>query len=251
MTVPSTRSSVRKGASRGLVSTNCGMISRRFSPVEGFISLESGGFGRDRLFEPGADLVDVVSKQAGKPDESEGVEEVRLLRRQRSPSAHRRHTVAGAADIMLGTSTAQRVSTATAEVWEHQGQSRGAGGGLMSFSIDIEPTNRCNAKCHFCPRDQTPHQGLMSPEVFAQSLRRAAEYRDLALEKLGEDVGISLCGLGEPLLNRHTPEFVRQARDAGFEVAMSSNGALLNEDRGRGAARGRAPADPDQRRGRG
>ena len=78
----------------------------------------------------------------------------------------------------------------------------------MSFSIDIEPTNRCNAKCHFCPRDQTPHQGLMSPEVFSQSLLRAAEYRDLALEKLGEDVDISLCGLGEPLLNRHTPEFV-------------------------------------------
>jgi MoaA/NifB/PqqE/SkfB family radical SAM enzyme len=101
------------------------------------------------------------------------------------------------------------------------------------FTIDIEPTNRCNAKCHFCPRDQTPHQGLMSPEVYTQSLRRATEYRDLALEKLGEDVGLSLCGLGEPLLNRHTPEFVRQARDAGFEVVMSSNGALLNEDRGR------------------
>jgi len=34
-------------------------------------------------------------------------------------------------------------------------------------------------------------------------------------------------------LNRHTPAFVRQARDAGFEVAMSSNAALLNEQRGR------------------
>jgi|SRR5262245_4156911 len=103
----------------------------------------------------------------------------------------------------------------------------------MSFSIDIEPTNRCNAKCHFCPRDQTPHQGLMSPEVFTQSLGRAAEYRELALDKLGEDVELSLCGLGEPLLNRHTPEFVSQARRAGFEVAMSSNGALLNEERGK------------------
>jgi MoaA/NifB/PqqE/SkfB family radical SAM enzyme len=103
----------------------------------------------------------------------------------------------------------------------------------MSGSIDIEPTNRCNAKCHFCPRDQTPHQGLMSPEVFTQSLRRAVEYRDLALELLDEDSEISLCGLGEPLLNRHTPKFVRQAREAGFEVAMSSNAALLNEERGR------------------
>jgi MoaA/NifB/PqqE/SkfB family radical SAM enzyme len=108
-----------------------------------------------------------------------------------------------------------------------------ARGRIMSFSIDIEPTNRCNAKCHFCPRDQTPHQGLMSPEVFSQSLRRAVEYRDLALEKMGHDANVNLCGLGEPLLNRHTPDFVRQARDVGFEVAMSSNAALLNEQRGR------------------
>ena len=40
----------------------------------------------------------------------------------------------------------------------------------MELSVDIELTNRCNAKCHFCPRDQTPHEGLMSPEVFDQSL---------------------------------------------------------------------------------
>ena len=43
--------------------------------------------------------------------------------------------------------------------------------------IDIEVTNRCNAKCHFCPRDETPHEGLMTPEVFDQALRRAEEYR--------------------------------------------------------------------------
>ena len=32
----------------------------------------------------------------------------------------------------------------------------------MAISIDFEVTNRCNASCHFCPRDRTPHQGLMS-----------------------------------------------------------------------------------------
>jgi MoaA/NifB/PqqE/SkfB family radical SAM enzyme len=103
----------------------------------------------------------------------------------------------------------------------------------MPFSVDIELTNRCNAKCHFCPRDQTPHEGLMSPEVFDQSLLRADEYRTLAAELLGETVGISLCGLGEPLLNRHAPKFVRQAKDAGFEVRMSSNGSILSEEKGR------------------
>ena len=98
------------------------------------------------------------------------------------------------------------------------------------FSVDIELTNRCNAKCHFCPRDQTPHQGLMTPEVFAKSLERtlevAAVYNDIP-------VTVSLCGLGEPLLNRHAASFVRQVRKAGLRCAMSSNASLLDEKRGR------------------
>lgn len=102
----------------------------------------------------------------------------------------------------------------------------------MEFSVDIELTNRCNAKCNFCPRDQTPHQGLMTPEVFAKSLERAIEYRDLAATSLDGITHVSLCGLGEPLLNKHAAEFTRQVRDAGFEVSLSSNGALLTEERG-------------------
>jgi MoaA/NifB/PqqE/SkfB family radical SAM enzyme len=102
----------------------------------------------------------------------------------------------------------------------------------MPFTIDIEPTNRCNAKCHFCPRDQTPHEGLMRPEVFAQSLSRAVEYRDLCLEKLGGDTVLSLCGLGEPLLNKHTIDYVRQSVDAGFEVTLSTNASLLTQEKG-------------------
>lgn len=103
----------------------------------------------------------------------------------------------------------------------------------MELSVDIELTNRCNAKCHFCPRDQTPHEGLMSPEVFDQSLERAIEYRDVARDLLDASVRISLCGLGEPLLNKHAPDCVRKVREAGFDVAISSNGSLLDERRGR------------------
>ncbi len=101
----------------------------------------------------------------------------------------------------------------------------------MTFGVDIEPTNRCNAKCYFCPRDATPHQGLMTPEVFEQSLGRCDELRT-RLRALGRpELKISLCGLGEPLLNRHTPSFVRQVREAGFDCTMSSNAALLDETR--------------------
>lgn len=103
----------------------------------------------------------------------------------------------------------------------------------MGFTVDIEITNRCNAKCYFCPRDQTPHQGMMSPDVFRQALQRVVEFRSIARQSDMSHVKISLCGLGEPLLNRHTPSFVRLVREAGFECVISSNGSLLDEQRGR------------------
>lgn len=104
----------------------------------------------------------------------------------------------------------------------------------MFFSIDFEVTNRCNASCHFCPRDRTPHQGLMSPETFAQGLVRAVEYRDqvqAAFAPATVDVDVSLCGLGEPLLNKHVATFAQEVRAAGFRCSLSSNGALLDERR--------------------
>ena len=104
-------------------------------------------------------------------------------------------------------------------------------GDALALTVDIEPTNRCNAKCYFCPRDATPHQGLMAPEVFGQALGRVVELRTRFTELGRPSPKVSLCGLGEPLLNRHTPDFVRQVRDAGFSCTMSSNAALLDERR--------------------
>ncbi|MGZ5372616.1 MAG: radical SAM protein [Aeromicrobium sp.] len=105
------------------------------------------------------------------------------------------------------------------------------------MTIDIEITNRCNARCRFCPRDLTPHEGLMSPDVFDQSLRQAISYRLLLGEHLSVDalarVNVSLCGLGEPLLNREAARFVGKVRDAGIVCSMSSNGSLLDEERAR------------------
>ena len=100
---------------------------------------------------------------------------------------------------------------------------------LKFISIDIEPTNRCNAKCHFCPRDQTPHQGLMTPATFTQALDRAIEFVPVARDRFGRGVEVSLCGLGEPLLNKHTTSFVQQILEAGFSPTMSSNASLLDE----------------------
>ena len=72
----------------------------------------------------------------------------------------------------------------------------------MTFGVDIEPTNRCNAKCYFCPRDATPHQGLMTRAVFEQSLGRCAELRTKGVTfpvELKKGVGGSLlCYVAAP-----------------------------------------------------
>jgi MoaA/NifB/PqqE/SkfB family radical SAM enzyme len=102
----------------------------------------------------------------------------------------------------------------------------------VQFVIDMEVTNRCNAKCHFCPRDRTPHEGLMPPEVFEAGLQRAIEFRSAVADPAGDTVRVSLCGLGEPLLNRRVIDYCRQARAGRFSVVMSSNGSLLDERRG-------------------
>ncbi len=79
------------------------------------------------------------------------------------------------------------------------------------------------------PRDQTPHQGLMSVDVFDQALLRTIEFQAIAREQFDKQVKVNLCGLGEPLLNKHTPSFVKKVRDAGFECSISTNGSLLDE----------------------
>lgn len=106
----------------------------------------------------------------------------------------------------------------------------------ISINIDIEATNRCNAVCHFCPRDATPHQGHMSPETFEKVLFRAVELRDQNAARSDHIVDLepNVCGLGEPLINPNTPDFIRQIRQAGFaRCSMASNGALLDETRAR------------------
>lgn len=104
----------------------------------------------------------------------------------------------------------------------------------MTFvNLDIELTNRCNASCYFCPRDQTPHQGLMSREVFEQTLQRAVEFRPVLESRLERELLISLCGLGEPLLNPRAVESVRRVTEEGFQCSIASNGALLSEEKGR------------------
>ena len=100
--------------------------------------------------------------------------------------------------------------------WRQKGASQVA---EIPVIVDMEVTNRCNAKCYFCPRDATPHQGLMSPEVFEKGVERA-----------------SACGVhpGQPLWAGRTAltggcRLDPPVRGAGVECGMSSNGSSLDE----------------------
>lgn len=103
---------------------------------------------------------------------------------------------------------------------------------LPQIWLDIEPTNRCNAECGFCPRHMTPHEGLMSPETFEAAYQRVVEYQPVVTDVLGLGFEVTMCGLGEPLLNKHTPGWIGRIRDLGLRCSVSSNGALLDEGRG-------------------
>jgi MoaA/NifB/PqqE/SkfB family radical SAM enzyme len=70
----------------------------------------------------------------------------------------------------------------------------------------------------------------MTTAIFERALARAIEFRDVARDLYpGSEVTVTLCGLGEPLLNRQAPTFVRMIGEAGFKCAMSSNASFLDE----------------------
>ncbi len=98
----------------------------------------------------------------------------------------------------------------------------------MATVVDLEVAGRCNAACRFCPRDRAPHEGLMPPDVFGQVLGRVIEFRARVADLPDPDVTISFCGSGEPLLNEHLPDYVRQSRAAGLRVTVDTNGSLLD-----------------------
>lgn len=100
-----------------------------------------------------------------------------------------------------------------------------------TFVLDIEATNRCQARCTFCPRDETPHQGFMTLKTFEQVLVRAVEFRAVIERMEAGKLDFSFCGLGEAKLNPLLPEFMRLATAQGFNPCLCANGGLLDEER--------------------
>ena len=89
-------------------------------------------------------------------------------------------------------------------------------------NLDIELTNRCNAQCTFCPRDQTPDQGFITLEAFRKALERAS-----ALEVTPK---IHSAGQGEPTLHPQFREILQIVAEFKLDYGFTTNGSLLSED---------------------
>ncbi|WP_406826873.1 radical SAM protein [Pedobacter sp. KACC 23697] len=88
--------------------------------------------------------------------------------------------------------------------------------------IDLEVTSRCNATCGFCPRS-------VMPDV--KSFIAVSTVENLANNiKNGPQRLVVLCGIGESLLHPQIERIVEILTAANAYVAMTSNGALMNEN---------------------
>lgn len=90
--------------------------------------------------------------------------------------------------------------------------------------VNIDPCDACNFKCDFCFQcKNTGFQGnIMSVEIFERVISQLKEF--------DEPINvIQLFCLGEPLINKNVPLFVRRIREENVakEVKITTNGSLL------------------------
>ena len=92
--------------------------------------------------------------------------------------------------------------------------------------VQVETTSYCNAKCVMCPHPIMPRRNRqMEQGLFDKIINELSEHRN-------ELKVLSLHFLGEPLMDPHLFERVKQAKDAGIkEVQLNTNAQLLDEEK--------------------
>ena len=93
--------------------------------------------------------------------------------------------------------------------------------------VMIDPCDTCNFRCSFC---------FQSQYDFGKGSQMSIETFDRVAAQLAEFDGpiniIHLYGLGEPMINKNLPFFIKtlKARKLAKEVAVTSNGSLLTHE---------------------
>jgi radical SAM protein with 4Fe4S-binding SPASM domain len=93
--------------------------------------------------------------------------------------------------------------------------------------INIDPCDLCNFRCDFCFQSKADgfKGNIMSDELFERILKQLKDFDDPINV-------IQLFCLGEPLINKNLPGYVRRIREekAAKEVKITSNGSLLTHE---------------------
>jgi len=96
-------------------------------------------------------------------------------------------------------------------------------GDCYPIYIEIGPTNRCNHRCIFCALDWIDKKNQdINPDVLNRAFKEMAACGVKSIMFAGE---------GEPLLHPDICEFVTNAKVAGLDIAMTTNGVLFTEDK--------------------
>ncbi len=94
---------------------------------------------------------------------------------------------------------------------------------IYPIYMEISPSGACNHRCSYC--------GLDFMEYRAQFLREEVLKNRLSeMGKLGVK-GIMYGGEGEPFLHKYMTDIICQTKLSGIDVAMTTNGVLLTEDK--------------------
>jgi MoaA/NifB/PqqE/SkfB family radical SAM enzyme len=93
----------------------------------------------------------------------------------------------------------------------------------LAKQVFIELTTACNFSCDYCPYHLvTRKKSVMSLE----SLRRILD----EIQRLGEPIEyVMFSAMGEPLLYPHLKEACHMVKQAGYELKVTTNGALLED----------------------
>lgn len=101
----------------------------------------------------------------------------------------------------------------------------------VTTEIEIELTNRCNAACSACPREDMPPFGLMTAATLdgILGLYEAASSEPSLAPWVARRV--TLAGGGDPLVHPRASEFVERIARRGFAVHLITNAAAATEAR--------------------